>query len=108
MDVPPDCKLSSIRMEADFYGLQNVVDHINYLEKKPKDLSKSIIAFLSSLHQSTPYLSIETPFYENEGCYVDSADKNAFVFGKDNSVTALLRPEFGGDAYTQAMVQCSI
>ena len=42
MDVPPDCKLSSIRMEADFYGLQNVVEHINYLEKKPEDLSKSI------------------------------------------------------------------
>ena len=51
-----------------------------------------------------PYLSIETPFYKNEGCYVDSADRNAFMFGKDNSVTAILNPEFEGDAYTQAMV----
>ena len=52
-----------------------------------------------------PYLSIETPFYENEGCYVDSADKNALMFGKDNSVTAILSPHgIWGDAYTQAMV----
>ena len=51
-----------------------------------------------------PYLSIETPFYENEGCYVDSADRNAFMFGKDSSVTAILSPEFEGDAYAQAKV----
>ena len=112
MDVPPDCKLSSIRMEADFYGLQNVVEHINYLEKKPEDLSKSIRNVGQQqpfFHLYTvPYLSIETPFYENEGCYVDSADRNAFMFGKDNSVTAILSPEFEGDAYAQAKVQCTI
>lgn len=32
IDIPSDYTLSSMRMEAEFYGIQKIVDHINFLE----------------------------------------------------------------------------
>lgn len=32
IDIPSDYKLASMRMEAEFYGIQKIVDHIDFLE----------------------------------------------------------------------------
>ena len=37
IDIPAGYKLSSIRMEAEFYGIQKIIDHIDFLESEKKD-----------------------------------------------------------------------
>ena len=32
IDIPSDYELASMRMEAEFYGIQKIVDHIDYLD----------------------------------------------------------------------------
>ena len=37
IDIPPNYTLSSIRMEAEFYGIQKIVDHIDYLTAEKQE-----------------------------------------------------------------------
>lgn len=39
IDIPAGYKLSSMRMEAEFYGIQKIIDHIDFLESERKDES---------------------------------------------------------------------
>lgn len=36
IDIPSDYKLTSMRMEAEFYGIQKIIDHIDFLESEGK------------------------------------------------------------------------
>lgn len=96
-----------MRMEAEFYGIQKIVDHIDFLEaeKKSEDkvqrgASRSPVFLLPLLKPLPP---IEVPYYGDTGCYVDEMDKNAFMFGEGDKVTLVS----GEQAYTQAMVRSS-
>lgn len=40
IDIPSDYKLSSMRMEAEYYGIQKIVDHIDFLEAEKKQEDK--------------------------------------------------------------------
>jgi len=35
-DIPPDYQLSTLRTEAEYFGIQKIVDHIDYLEDKKR------------------------------------------------------------------------
>ncbi len=37
IDIPSGYKLSSMRVEAEFYGIQKIVDHIDFLETEKKN-----------------------------------------------------------------------
>ena len=58
IDIPPNYTLSSIRMEAEFYGIQKIVDHIDYLttekqeQRGNRDVQRQyvVIIFLSQKH----------------------------------------------------------
>ena len=38
LDIPDGYKLSLMRTEAEFYGIQKIIDHIDFLEAEKKDL----------------------------------------------------------------------
>lgn len=86
LELPPGITRTSLLKEAEFYGLQKIVDHITHVaegEKKKKEPAKK------------PF-----PFVKEYGCYANPEDSQAFMFSADEKLTCLM----GEQVFTQAMV----
>ena len=111
-----------MRTEAEYYGIQKIVDHIDYLEEKKRQEESQQPGKPSStsclLLWMAPYVNdkdfficcccclfqAEQPYLNTVGCYVDDVDKNAFMFGERNKLTLVS----GDQAFTQALVRRNI
>ena len=89
-------------MEAEFYGIQKIVDHIDFLEseKKQCDSIGTKNLFPPQFMQMIAIAHIDFPILGEVGCYVDDLNKNAFMFGNPDKLILVS----GEQAFTQAMV----
>lgn len=77
-----------MRSEAEFYGIQKLVDYLDHLAEMEKAKNEP------------PKKGIVLPIVKDFGCYVNADNDHAFLFGAEDKVTCIS----GYEAFTQAMV----
>ncbi|XP_064383119.1 uncharacterized protein LOC135331796 [Halichondria panicea] len=88
LELPSALNRQSLQLEAEFYGIQKIVDHLKHLESDKQNA------------ESIKKNAAVVPFSKISGCYIDSEDRTAFLFGVDGKLTYVT----GTQAFTQAMV----
>ena len=114
-EVPPGLSRASLRSEAEFYGIQKLVDHLDHLAEMDKAKNESpkkgkyVLQWFHSelLTEAIVHIYYSSctvvPIPKDLGCYVNATNDHAFLFGAEDKVTCIS----GYEAFTQAMVRSS-